>query len=226
MKKLSVAIGAYEMRGEGAFFIKRCIDSIISQEYENIEIVVSDHSLNDDVKNECEKYNNVVYIRNENNRGSSSANFNNAIKHCTGDYIKILCQDDCLYGSDSAKNIVDAFGDEKWLVSSYYHTHDFKTPTSLHHPGMNSFNPLVNVIGTHSCLTICKDVDVYFDELLIWFMDCEYYARLYEKYSYPKYLFTPTMVQSVWEGQVSRTMITSELVDRETEHILSKDAYK
>jgi len=45
--KVSVAIATYEMGDKGEYFLKKCIDSIIRQDYSNIEIVVSDHSKDD-----------------------------------------------------------------------------------------------------------------------------------------------------------------------------------
>lgn len=212
------------MGGKGDFFIDRCIKSILSQDHQDVEIVVSDHSINDAVEKVCLNHN-VVYKRNENKRGSSSANFNNAIQYCSGDIIKILCQDDVLYSNEALSSIKEEFKNsgKEWLVSSYYHTTDYTTPVNLHHPSKTEYHPLVNLTGTHSCLSITKNVDVFFDDYLIWFMDCEYYYRLYKKYSYPAYLFTPTMMQTLWSGQVTNTLINNEVVDRETNHIIQKN---
>jgi glycosyltransferase involved in cell wall biosynthesis len=224
MKKISVAIAAYEMNGKGDVFLRNCINSIISQSHPNVEIVISDHSINDDLEKVCSEFPNIVYIKNANLRGSSSANFNNAIKHSSGDYIKILCQDDYLYGNDALLNTEKAFSetDSKWLVSPYYHTSDGENVHSLHYPADNhEYLPLVNRTGTHSCLTIRNDVNLLFDENLIWFMDCEYYSRLFNAYEHPVYIKDPTMVQTLWKGQVTNTRITGELVEKETNYIVS-----
>jgi glycosyltransferase involved in cell wall biosynthesis len=221
--KISVAIGAYEMGGKGDFFIDRCIKSILSQDHQDVEIVVSDHSVNDAVEKVCLNYN-VIYKRNEDKRGSSSANFNNAILHSSGDIIKILCQDDVLFSNNALSLIDDTMSksDKKWLVSSYYHTTDYTTPINLHHPSVNEFHPMTNLVGTHSSLTIRKDVEELFDDYLIWFMDCEYYNRLYKRWGHPEYLYTPTMMQTLWNGQVTNTLIDNNVVERETKHILQK----
>lgn len=225
--KVSIAIAAYEMHGIGDIFLKRCIDSIINQTYSNIEIVVSDHSTDDKLKKVCDNYNfDIKYIKNDNLRGYSSANFNNAIKNSTGEYIKILCQDDFLYDSKSIENTINAIkiDNKKWLVSSYYHTYNFIDFVNLHHPKKSDiYQPIINLIGTHSCLTISKDVDILFDDNLIWYMDCEYYSRLFEKYSQPEYLLTPTIVQSLWEGQVTNSIIDNNIVKNEIEYIKNKN---
>lgn len=228
MDKVSVAIATYEMKGKGAFFIRRCIDSIINQRYKDIEIVISDHSVNDEILEVCKTYKyDIKYIKNSNLRGSSSANFNNAILNSSGDYIKILCQDDCLFNSDSIDITLNAIkkNNKKWLVSSYYHTRNLNNLNNyenLHNPSINNFDPLLNLIGTHSCLTISKDVDIFFDEKLIWFMDCEYYSRLFIKYSYPEYLYSPTLIQSLWDGQVTNSIVNNDIINVEMKYIKNK----
>ena len=82
--------------------LKIGFDSIIEQTYKNIEIVISDHSKNDDIENliiEYQKINrNIVikYFRYNEKYGNISANINNAIKNCDGDIIKIMFMDDYL----------------------------------------------------------------------------------------------------------------------------------
>ena len=219
MYKVSVSIITYEMKGMGVQFAKRCIESITNQTYSNIEILVSDHSINDDIMNLCKNYD-VKYVRFEKLRGNSSANFNNAILNSSGDYIKLLCQDDCLYDSTSIEKIMNAIGDKKWLVSSYYTTSDFINMLYLYEPKL-SYDTMNNSIGTPSCLTISKDVNLLFDENLLWFTDCEYYHRLHEKYSVPFLLKEGTAIQTLWQGQVTHT-INDSIIQRETNYITNK----
>ena len=92
--------------------------------------------------------------------------------------IKILCQDDFLYGTDAITKTVENFNyNKKWLVSSYLHTHDRIKIDGYHVPKLSDKIYLKNLIGTHSCLTILNEDPIWFDENLIWFMDCEYYYR-------------------------------------------------
>jgi hypothetical protein len=50
--KLSVAIPCYEMSGKGVEFLEKSLKIIESQniDFSKIEIVISDHSINDDIK--------------------------------------------------------------------------------------------------------------------------------------------------------------------------------
>ena len=59
--KLSVAIPCYEMSGKGVEFLEKSLNIIKNQnvDFSEIEIVISDHSINDDIKKCCDKYNNI-----------------------------------------------------------------------------------------------------------------------------------------------------------------------
>lgn len=222
--KLSIAIPCYEMGGHGIEMLTCAINSIKEQTFIDYEIVVSDHSIDNELYELCQSYNlNIKYYRNPDKRGSSSANINNAIMHCTGDIIKILCQDDYLADSFSLEHTVSAFDEStQWLVSSYLVTRDRITIARHYLPRWNNKIYIENTIGTHSCLTIRNDPPILFDENLIFYMDCEYYYRLYQKYGLPKILSNPTVVQLLWPGQVSNTLITDNLDQAERNYVIRK----
>ena len=80
----SVVIPTYEMNGKGDEFLENNFIILKKQIFNDFNIIISDHSLNDNIKNICDKWKNelnIIYLKNENNRGSSSANLNNAIKN-------------------------------------------------------------------------------------------------------------------------------------------------
>jgi glycosyltransferase involved in cell wall biosynthesis len=223
--KISIAIPCYEMGGWGYNFLQYSLDILKKQNFLDFEVVVSDHSIDNEIKKTCDKNKdlNIKYIKNKKNRGSSSANANSAILNSSGEIIKILCQDDYLYGVDAIKNIVVGFDyKRKWLLSSYLHTQDRKNFINYHLPKFSNKIYLENLVGTHSCLSILNDDPIFFDDNLIWYMDCDYYYRMYKKYNNPVILTEPTVVQFLWSGQVTNTLITDELVKREEEYILNK----
>jgi hypothetical protein len=137
--------------------------------------------------------------------------------------IKILCQDDYLYGIDAIQKTIDNFDyNTKWLVTSYFGTRDRLSAFTHHIPMWNDKIYFENTIGTHSCLTILNEDPILFDENLIWFMDCEYYYRLQKRYSYPTILRDYTMIQMIWEGQVTNTIINDTIINTEKDYILNK----
>ena len=90
---VSVCIPAYN----NAAYIKDTIDSILRQTYTNLELVICDDNSKDDTVEVIEsiKDSRIKLIKNEKNLGMSG-NWNNCLKHCTGEYIKLICADDML----------------------------------------------------------------------------------------------------------------------------------
>ena len=102
---VSICIPVYEMYGYGKKYLRELILTIEKQTYDNIEIIISDHSKDDIISLFCGLYKckyNLIYFKNERGRGNSSINMNECIKRATGDYIKmmhmddIFCDDNCI----------------------------------------------------------------------------------------------------------------------------------
>lgn len=231
---VSIAISTFESGGKGHELLKHNLDHILKQDYDNIEIIISDHSSDNKIKELCKEYDckkyPIKYIHNPEYKGNSSQNTNNAIKYCNGEYIKILFIDDYLYNESAITIIVENFeknADKKWLVHSYRHTKDYKDFYNLHHPKFSHDIVFCNRIGTPSCLTIHKSVKERFDENLKWFMDSELYKRILDKYGQPIFLHTkedikPLMINLHHDGQVTNTSIDKDLIVKEKEYITNK----
>jgi glycosyltransferase involved in cell wall biosynthesis len=223
---ISIAIPTYEMHNKGGEYLNFALNGIFHQTYKDIEVVVSDHSINDDIKNVCIVWSkeglNIRYIRNENDRGSSSANINNAISHSTGKYIKILFQDDFLYCADAIENTINALEkepDKKWLISACEHSSDgIHTYRPFYPKYHNDIHLGINTISSPSVLTIRNENVVHFDNKLIWLMDVEYYKRLYIASGEPIILNNITVVNRTWENQLSSN-ITEELKNEEMKYV-------
>lgn len=227
---ISIAIPTYEMHGKGAEFLNFALNGIYHQTYKNIEVVVSDHCLNDEIKNVCDSWFSrglsINYLKNIEARGSSSANINNALQASTGKYVKILFQDDFLYCADAIKKTVSAFKKEpnkKWLVSACDHSND---GIHLYRPFFPRYHNQIhlgnNTISSPSVLTLLNEDLIYFDSNLIWLMDVEYYKRLYDKYENPIILNEITVVNRTWEMQVSNSLINKDIESKELAYVLAK----
>ena len=80
---ISICIPTYEMKGKGAEYLSYSFNVLYQQTFKDFEIIISDHSESDAIKDLCTQWNsilNIKYIRNQYKRGNSSANTNNAIK--------------------------------------------------------------------------------------------------------------------------------------------------
>jgi glycosyltransferase involved in cell wall biosynthesis len=190
-KLISIILPTYEMKGDGVFFLELNFNRILNQTYKNVEVIVSDHSLNDDIEELCKKFSNklnIKYLRNELDRGSSSANMNNCIINCTGDIIKILMQDDYLHVPNVLENILKIFNenDVNWVVSGCVYGGKngvvMGDMLPVYTENILSGN---NRIGSPSVMTIRNENPILFNKDLIWLMDCDYYKKHYDKYGKP-----------------------------------------
>lgn len=222
--KISVAIPTYEMHGRGAEFLGHIFVGLRFQIFQDFEVVISDHSLDNGIENLCSSWVSqlrIKYLRNNYKRGSSSANLNNAISHCEGEWIKILFQDDFLYSDDSMQSLsdfIDQNPKSKWIASACQHTRDGQNMYFEHFP---RWNPMIrqgqNTISSPSVITF-KNMgqnNVKFDENLLWLMDVDFYGKMFDRYGEPSYLNQVTVVNRVWEGSLSNTLSDVEKIKEE-----------
>ena len=227
--KFSICIPTYEMHGKGCEFLSILLDSIeqlLIDEMDRIEVVVSDHSQNNNIYDLIEKhklkweesiYFSLNYAVNINNRGSSSANINNAMRLATGDIIKPMFQDDCFCNKNTFKHIKAKviYGNQpRWGAVGFNH----RNPPSLKctEPRIPYYNPMIikgnNTIGSPSVLffTGPSSIVYEFDENMRWLMDCELYYRLYESIGEPLIVSQTCITDSAWEGQLTNTLTNEE----------------
>jgi GT2 family glycosyltransferase len=98
-------------------YIYGAIDSVLHQDYPNIEIIISNDGSNDFNKKEVEKYlkrnckkniKNFIVNNNKINLGTVK-NINKAIKLSKGEYIMILAADDILYDKEVISKTIRGF---------------------------------------------------------------------------------------------------------------------
>lgn len=115
---VSIVIPAYNRPG----LLEEALKSAISQTYDNIEIIVSDDSTNDEVKEMIQPYlkkdPRITYIKNEVNLGRE--NFIQCYKLANGEYINFLMDDDLFHPQKIEKMLSYFLVDpEVKLVTSY-----------------------------------------------------------------------------------------------------------
>lgn len=79
----------------GGKFIRETLESIKAQTYKNIEVIVTDDCSKDDTLDICREYDFVKIFPNEERQGLV-ANWNVAVSRSSGEYIKLIGQDDVL----------------------------------------------------------------------------------------------------------------------------------
>jgi len=104
MHKVSIIVPVYNMEK----YLRKCLDSLINQTYENIEIIIindgsTDNS--DEIINEyAKKHNNIVYYSKENEGVSLTRN--RGLDLATGEYIMFVDSDDYV-SSDIVETLIN-----------------------------------------------------------------------------------------------------------------------
>ena len=223
---ISVAIPTHEAGGKGLEFLNFNFDTLSEQSFKDFEIIISDNSADNEIKNLCEFYSkklDIKYVKNANR--SMSGNLNSAISNSNGDFIKILFQDDFLYSKDSLLDLSKELEENTyWLVTATEH---FNNQSKIYfQPFYPKYNNNIilgdNTISCPSVLTIKNIKDkLIFDEKLTWLMDVDYYERLYRRFGLPKILNKINVANRISEQQ-SSSSISEELKRKELNYILTK----
>ena len=80
-------------------YLKKCVDTIISQTYENIEVILIDDGSTDNSGKICDQYSindKRVKVIHKKNEGVSIAR-ETGVKLATGEYISCIDSDDCVF---------------------------------------------------------------------------------------------------------------------------------
>lgn len=103
MDKISVIVPVYNV----APYLKQCLDSIVSQTYRNLEIILVNDGSTDNSLEICQQYSEQdqrIRIISQENAGVSAAR-NTGIEISTGQYLTFIDPDDC-YASDSSLEVL------------------------------------------------------------------------------------------------------------------------
>lgn len=90
--KISVIVPAYNVQK----YLERCINSILNQTYQNLEILIIDDGSTDDTGKMCDEYqkkDSRIKVIHQENKGLSAAR-NTGIDLATGDYLMFVDSDD------------------------------------------------------------------------------------------------------------------------------------
>ncbi len=216
------------MKGKGVEYLNHSFQILSAQTYKNFEVIISDHSLNSEIEDLCNSWKDRLDLKhyyNEENRGISSANINNAMSKASGSVIKILFQDDFLYDNTSLEiSLTHLLGNHNdWLITACAHTND---GINIHNPFYPKYHDNIqygnNTISSPSVVMIRSESVLEFDENLFWLMDVEYYKRMYDTFGFPAVCNYISVVNRGHEHQVSHTLATEEVKRKEYEYVVKK----
>jgi glycosyltransferase involved in cell wall biosynthesis len=112
--KVSIITPVYNQ----AKFIEETINSILGQDYHNIEYIVIDDGSNDGTDKILMSYiDRLKYVRHENMGESKTVN--KGYHLCSGDVIGVVNSDDPLLGHDAVSRIVECFENNSYALAVY-----------------------------------------------------------------------------------------------------------
>lgn len=213
---ISIVIPTYEMHGMGVEFLGELIDSILKQDYNDAEVIVSDDSSGDEIENLCRSAF-AQYHRNPGPKGAAF-NLNNAISKAKGDIIKPMFQDDRFLDPDCLTKIAAMTG--QWCVLTSAHTSDRGDHVPYDAPEPSVLATGVNTFGSPSAVA-WKRNDLTFDTNLAWLFDCDFYARMLAQYGQPEFIPAKVLIRE-WDGMATRTIADGGTRIQELSYIESK----
>ena len=141
---VSVVILSYN----NLMYIKDCIDSILEQNYPKIELIICDDASKDFNADYLKKYIESrkqekiksVFIHTMQENGGTSKNFNFALRHTNGKYVKYIAADDLLSNPESIFRLVDIAEKKNSKVvvaralnyDQYLERHEWTYPSDVH----------------------------------------------------------------------------------------------
>lgn len=111
--KISIIVPIYKVEK----FLKRCVDSLVNQTYDNIEILLVDDGSPDECPQMCDEYAQLdsrIVVIHKKNGGLSDAR-NEGLRVSTGDYILYVDSDDYIE-LDSCERFVDNLQEEADII--------------------------------------------------------------------------------------------------------------
>jgi len=186
MPLISICIPSYKR----VDYLKRLLDSIAAQSFKDFEVIITDDTPGAEVYDLSQHYKDkftILYFKNPVTLGTPS-NWNEAIKHARGEWIKLMHDDDWFASSESLRIFAEHTNKERRFVfSGYTRVYEkgarsnkmvWKSPYNkrvLKEPALLFAN---NLIGPPSVTLIHKSLAETYDEALTWWVDIDLYIRV------------------------------------------------
>jgi glycosyltransferase involved in cell wall biosynthesis len=234
MPKVSICIPTYKQ----VEYLRKTLNSVREQTFTDYELIVSDDSSDDSVKNLLSEFNfgsKLKYFRNSPALGSPE-NWNSSIRQATGEFVKILHHDDFFTSKESLAKFVKLLNtDQKssfafsgteidliaYKTKKTHKCSNAKLAEIKKTPDVLFFS---NYIGAPSAVIFRNNKTIFFDNKLKWLVDIDWYIQMIQ--SNPAIVnTTETLICTVHggEGQITQSVISDkEIQIREHVYLLNK----
>jgi glycosyltransferase involved in cell wall biosynthesis len=168
-------------------FLVEFLSHLVFQTFKDFEVVISDQSKFYYLQNIAASFSyglNIKYVRNPGQKKNAANNVNYAVRHATGDIVKLLYMDDFFVDPFALQKISDAFDNNlegKWFISGFTHCNEDRSQyfdTKKPWYG-NKYVNGDNTTGNPSNYAVRRECAIEMDEDLLWIVDGEYFYRSY-----------------------------------------------
>ncbi|MGC4038026.1 MAG: glycosyltransferase family 2 protein [Chitinophagaceae bacterium] len=229
---ISICIPSYKRTS----YLGRLLESIAIQQYKNFEVVISDDTPGEEVKQLCEKFREMLQLKYSHNLQSlgTPENWNQAIRNASGEWIKIMHDDDWFVDGESLFVFADAIianPTADFFFSAYRNVFEQENnrmedvhlkPSEercLESDLLILFRK--NYIGNPSCTLFRKNDSLLFDSRFKWVVDFEFYMRYIGKSGKPfAYINKPLVNTSLNSSQVTSSIFRNAAVEIPENHLL------
>ena len=219
---VSICIPAYK----NTSFLKRLLESLLQQTYTHFEVILSDDSPDNTVKDFVSGYHDkltIKYFKNNPALGTP-ANWNFAMKQAEGAYIKLLHDDDWLATYDALEQLVTALEQNPaagFVFSAYNNVYEDgkieqvvlsdKQEALLREEPLRLF--IKNFIGHPSVILHRRTCGLWYDETIKWVVDFEAYIRVMREGQSFIYIKEPLLNIGLGKEQVTFQVFRKRAVE-------------
>lgn len=210
---ISICIPTYNSGNK----LERLLDSVKMQTFTDYEIIISDDSNNNGVKEIIDQQYadlNIHYYHNTVALGTPD-NWNNAIAKSTGEWIKIMHHDDWFLDENALQTFVDHIGKNtgaKLIFCAFVNINTDKNTSSPSEVSWfelmllkaNYLNMYKNFIGNPSCTMVSSEMKPYaYDKRIKWLIDFDFYTWYFRREKKFTYISKPLIAFRIHANQVT-----------------------
>ncbi len=227
---ISICIPAYKRVAD----LERLLFSISQQSYKNFEVIITDDSPNDVVKDFITNYQHnfsLLYYKNTQALGTPE-NWNEGFRKANGDWLKLMHNDDYFANNDCLLCFVKAI-EQQPKVDVFYSAFMFEDISNNKQDIIkcNAYDRWLlrlspyhllkrNYFGNPSCVLLKKSVPFFYDNRFKYIVDFAYYMELLLHNVKCSYLDKVLIHVGQNEGQVTHYTFKNKAVQMYENHIL------
>lgn len=216
MAIISICIPAYKRVN----YLKRLLESTCGQTFKDFEVIVTDDSPDDAVAHLCDAYKERLHLKYYKNNVAlgTPANWNEGISRASGEWIKLMHDDDWFVNGNSLQTFYYAAIEpgNKMVCAAYYNVFEPDGRQEMHRSrqverGRIVKEPLLllsdNIIGPPSVTMIHKSIKEQYDNNMKWRVDIDFYISLIISEKKIKFIDEVLINVGISESQVTNSCI-------------------